>query len=85
MALPSITYGTLSQYFQQAALGRIRGGVSATQIATALTGMLSTGIASANPLNQTLGEKLAAVRAGAGQGYGYRGPAFVSASRGWYA
>jgi hypothetical protein len=68
-----ITYGSLTQYFHNVAQGRSRGLVSPTQIANALSGMLqrAADAAGPNPLHQTLGERLAALRNGPGQTYGY--------------
>ncbi len=68
-----ITYSTLNQYFYSVAQGRSRGGVTANQIAGALGSMLqrAADAAGPNPLQQTLGERLAALRAPRyQQGYG---------------
>lgn len=58
MALPTITYGLLTKYVHVAA--RLRG-----EAAGALTGMLSTGVAGAQLLTETVGDALAVPR-GAG-------------------
>lgn len=71
MALPPITYGSLTQYFHNAALGHSTTGITAGQIASALTGLLGRGATSSktgsfnfgtSPIQSSIGASLGAAR-----------------------
>lgn len=85
----SLTYSSLTTYFHNVATGRTKAGISPNQIASALGNILDRAASAAgpNPLQQTLGERLAAARSaqGTGRTYGYSGgwtPAWMSAYAG---
>ncbi len=67
MALPPITYGSLTQYFHNVALGHSSPGVTAGDIASALTGLLGRSSAGSfnfgtSPVQQSISASLGAAR-----------------------
>src|SRR5260221_11550024 len=71
MTLPSITYGSLTQYFHNVALGHSSTSITAGQIASALTGLLGGSSTSSrsggfnfgtSPIQQSIGASLGAAR-----------------------
>src|SRR4051812_44940606 len=70
MALPPITYGSLTQYFHNVALGHSSTNITAGQIASALTGLLGRSTTGSSggfnfgtgPVQQSIGASLSAAR-----------------------